>query len=222
MKAITPLILIALLAFTACKKKTSDPEPDPAPTTTTTTGGTTTGSTPSIDINSAPQVSYTMDGTTFSYLGDGVSYIGSFGNGGNAQTNGKIYVSFIGRIPDGKYMITITKGELVPAFGNTVSDSEFKAFFPLTSIPYSPDATNGINIEIKDANDVLWTSYYGTDQTGSTFNIVQTRDEQQNNPYTPNYPYTKTYITFSCKVYNASGAMKTITNGKYVGHFGII
>ncbi len=215
MKGFLSFMFIVLLAFSACKKKTSDPKPNPA---STTTGGSTTGSTPVIDINSTPQVSYSLDGVAVSYVGDYINYAGTFGAGGGGTnyTHLKYYLSLLGRIPERKDVITITRNIIVPTSSTTVNDAAFQTFFPLTSMPYVPtDTIDGINIEIKDANDVLWTTYFGADQTGSTFNIVQTKDEKQN------YPYIKTYITFSCKVYNSSGAMKTITNGKYVGHFGI-
>lgn len=210
MKAISPLILIALLAFTACKKKTSDPEPDPAPTTTTTTGGTTTGSNPTIDVNSTPQVSYSLDGTAVSYVTDGTNYFGGSGSSGNTNWT---YDSGIDN-GNSKTYFNITKGTITTA-GGSPDDATFKTLFPVASAPYSVNAVSGVEVSIWDSNDVQWSTSFGTgNQSGSTFNIVQTKDEQQG------YLYVKTYITFSCKVYNAGGAMKTITNGKYVGHFG--
>lgn len=212
MKAISPLILIALLAFTACKKKSSDPEPDPAPTTTTTTGGTTTGSNPTIDVNSVPQVSYSLDGTAVSYVTDGTHFFGGTGSSGNTNWT---YDSGIDN-GSSKTYFNITKGTITTA-GGSPDDATFKTLFPVASAPYSVNAANGVEISIWDNNDVQWSTSFGTgNQSGSTFNIVQTKDEQQG------YLYVKTYITFSCKVYDASGAMKTITNGKYVGHFGNI
>ncbi len=207
MKAIAPLILIALLAFTACKKKTSDPEPDPAPTTTTTTGGSTTSTIPTIDVNSTPQVSYSLDGTAVSYVTDGTNFFGGSGSSGNTNW------TYDSGIDDGtNSYFNITKGTITTA-GGSPDDATFKTLFPIASAPYSVNAANGVEVSIWDSNHVQWSTSLGN-QTGSTFNIVQTKDEQQN------YLYVKTYITFSCKVYNAGGAMKTITNGKYVGHFG--
>lgn len=209
MKAIAPLILVALLAFTACKKKTSDPEPDPAPTTTTTTGGSTTSTIPTIDVNSTPQVSYSLDGTAVSYVTDGTNFFGGSGSSGNTNW------TYDSGIDDGtNSYFNITKGTITTA-GGSPDDATFKMLFPVASAPYSVNAANGVEVSIWDSNHVQWSTSMGTgNQTGSTFNIVQTKDEQQN------YLYVKTYITFSCKVYNAGGAMKTITNGKYVGHFG--
>ena len=208
MKAISSLVLIALLAFTACKKKTSDPEPTPAPTTTTTTTGGTTGSTPTIDVNSTPQVSYSLDGTAVSYVTDGDHYFGTSGSSGNTNWT---YDSGIDN-GDTKTYFNITKGTLSTA-GGSPDDDVFKAFYPVSAFPYSVNAVSGVEVSIWDANDVMWSTSLGS-QTGSTFNIAQTVDAPEN------YYYIKTYITFSCKVYNAAGAMKTITNGKYVGHFG--
>jgi hypothetical protein len=208
MKAISSLVLIALLAFTACKKKTSDPEPDPAPTTTTTTTGGTTGSTPTIDVNSTPQVSYSLAGTAVSYVTDEVNYIAGSGSSGSVSYT---YDSNINN--DGsKVYFNITKGTINTG-GGSPDDDVFKTLFPVGTAPYTVNAANGVEVSIWDANDVMWSTSLGS-QSGSTFNIVQTKDQPEN------YFYIKTYITFSCKVYNAAGAMKTITNGKYVGHFG--
>lgn len=211
MKHLFSLILVAALAFTACKKKTSDPEPDNTPTTTTTTGTTgTTGSTPVINISSTPQVSYSLDGTAVSYVTDEVHYFGGSGSSGNTNW------TYDSGIDDGDTItyFNITKGTIITTGGNP-TDSTFRAFYPIASVPYSVNAVNGVEVDIWDSNNVKWSTSQGSgNQSGSVFNIVQTQDVQQGDLY------VKTYITFSCKVYNPAGVMKTITNGKYVGHFG--
>lgn len=211
MKGIFSLTLIALLAFAACKKKSSDPDPTPAGTTTTTGSTTsTTGNTTTIDINSAPQVSYSLDGTAVAYVTDGTNYFGGSGSSGNTNWT---YDSGIDN-GNSKTYFNITKGTITTA-GGSPDDATFKTLFPVASAPYSVNAANGVEISIWDSNDVMWSTSLGSgNQSGSSFNIVQTKDEQQG------YLYVKTYITFSCKVYNAAGTAKTITNGKYVGHFG--
>lgn len=212
MKNIVSFAIIGLIAFAACKKKTSDPEPTPAPSTTTTTGGSTTGTPATIDVNSTPQVSYSLDGTAVSMVVDGNNYHSGSGS------SGSINWTYDSDIDDGdtKVYFNITKGTLTTS-GGSPDDATFKTLFPVASAPYSVNAANGVEIAIWDSNNVMWSTSQGTgNQSGSTFNIVQTKDEQQGDLY------VKTYITFSCKVYNAAGAMKTITNGKYVGYFGNI
>jgi hypothetical protein len=204
MKSFLSLTLIALLAFTACKKKAADPVPDPVPTTTTT------GSVPTVDVNSVTQASFTLDGTAVSYVTDGTHYFGGSGSSGNTNW------TYDSGIDDGdtKSYFNITKGT-ISTIGGSPDDSIFKAFFPIAAIPYSVNAANGVEVAIWDSNNVMWsTSLAPGTQTGSTFNIVQKKEENQG------YLYIKTYVTFSCKVYNAAGAVKTITNGKYVGYFG--
>ncbi len=201
MKKLFLMITVAALAVTACKKSTPTPVLISSNVTAQPTNTT-------VDVNSTPQTSFTLDGVSHSYVVDNTHFFSGSSTSGNGSNN----KSFDADIDDGDSIvyINITKGTL-----HTYStDSVFKAYFPVGSFPYSVNALNGIEISVWD-NHVRWSTSMGSgNQTGSTFNIVQTKDDQQG------YLYIDTYITFSCKVYNSAGAMKTITNGKFVGSFG--
>lgn len=204
MKHLIVIIALVFLMIVSCKKKTSTPDPDPTPTTT----GSTTGNNPTVDVNSVSQASYTLDGNPVSYSVDN-THFSSSGSSGNTN---RTYDAGIDNGDTITY-INITKGTLFTS-GGSPTDSIFKLFYPIASIPYSVNAANGIDLTIWQ-NHVRWSTSLGTaNQSGSSFNIVQTKDDQQG------YLYIKTYITFNCKVYNGAGGMKTITNGKFVGFFG--
>lgn len=68
----------------------------------------------------------------------------------------------------------------------------------------------GVEIHYIDENGIVWTTR--GDQTGSYFEIT-THERNTTDSYTP-------YMTtgrFSCKLYNAQGQCKTITDGRFKG-----
>jgi hypothetical protein len=209
---LTGLILSAFIF--GCKKKETTTSPDPA-APSTTGGGTTTGGSV-IDINSVPQATFVLDGVSKSYVSDDTNIYGGSGSGSN-NNDDYVYSSDIG---DGNSItyIAVSKGKLqIGGLGGPPSDAVFKAFFPTGSKPYSVGAANGIEISITDALGTEWNSSFGTaNQTGSTFNILETVD----NPDLLGNFYLKVKATFSCKVYDGAGNSKTITNGLYIGDFG--
>lgn len=221
MKHLLSLILIALFVFAACKKKTSDPEPAPAPTTTTTTttGGTTTTA-PSVSIGSTPQVQFSIDGVAASYVesvtgtfvGNGQSNIGTINSAAGTMTVGTSFFNSAGDI------ITVYKRTFHYTPGAGLDpDTEFSNFFQKRTHPYTMGVANGIAIEWHDAAGNIWSTENGTaDQTGSVFTIV---DNLQDYERDGGDLSMKMHATFNCKLYNASGAVKTLTNGKIVGYY---
>lgn len=82
------------------------------------------------------------------------------------------------------------------------------------SLPVSgqPDAyTDGAVIMHVDDNGVFWSSQEGTDQTGSTFQIVEHIANLDG------WSKRISKATFSCKLYDGNGNMKVLTNGEFRG-----
>lgn len=204
------IIIVAAVLITlifGCKKKESTPEPDPAPSTT---GSSTTGG---ITINSVPQATFVLDGVSKSYITNNTTIYSGSSNGSSGGDN-FVYGS---GLDDGNSItyISIDKGTLVTGGTGNPTDAVFKAFFSTGSKSYSPNAVNGIEIAMSDANGVSWSTSLGS-QAGSTFNI----DQNQDSPDAIGNYYLKVKATFSCKLYDASGNVKVLTNGVYVGEFG--
>lgn len=202
--------MFATLVFGCKKKDDTTPEAESTPTTT--------GAPATVDVNSTPQATFTLDGVNKSYVMNNTTLFEGSGSSGSGSGS----TSYSADIDDGNTIsyISISKGTLNYSTATSMypTDATFKAFFPVASIPYSANAVNGIEISIYD-NGTYWTTSLGTaNQTGSTFNIVQTKD----NPDTNGFFYVKFKATFSCKVYDGSGNSKTITNGVFVGNFGNI
>jgi hypothetical protein len=199
-----------MLSF-ACKKENKSTSTASTTTSATTTGGSTGGS---ATVNSAIQVSYTMDGTNYTFV-DGT---GTISNSYNTQTftgstnTTQIWSMYLTDTNTGHFVFTASKGTLSYPNGTTVDNATFDAFFPKTNIPYSAGAFNGIGINMYIENDQLTSA---GPQTGTGFNIVDKKivDEGGNH-------YVKIKANFSCKLYNSSGALKkTITNGVLIAQF---
>ncbi len=206
MKNLFLFAFISILVVIACKKKTSTPDPDPTPTTT---GATTP---PPIDVNSQSQASFTFGGNNYTYVVNGTSYFSGSGTSGGTRYS---YDSGIDNGDTVNYF-NITKGSIATPMGGAPSDSTFKTFFPIASVPYTTNVAtgNGVGVTIW-INHVRWSTSLGNgNQSGSAFNIIQKKEDQQG------YLYMKTYCTYSCNLYNTAGVMKPLTNGKYVGFFG--
>ncbi len=209
MKNIIIIAAVLSIATFGCKKKdTSTPAADPTPTTTGTTPVV-------IDINSVPQATFVLDGVSKSYVSNNNTIFGGSGSGSSGNDD---YV-YSSDIDDGNSItyLGISKGQLhIGGVGGPPTDAVFKAFFPVGNKSYSINAVNGIEISMFDAAGVEWSTSLGTGaQTGSTFSIDQTKDNGSQFGY-----YQKIKATFSCKLYDASGNVKVLTNGLYIGDFG--
>lgn len=209
MKYIILLSFILTAFIFGCKKKdtTTAPE-DPQ---SSTTGGTVI--TASITAASVPQATFALDGVSKSYISNGSTFFGGSGTSGGGS-GATIYSSGIDDGNSTTY-ININKGTLTYTT-SLPSDNQFRAFYPISSVPFSVNAANGVEVSVF-INGTEWSTSMGTaNQTGSTFNIVQAVD----NPDITGTLYVKVKATFSCKVYDGLGNSKTITNGLYIGDFG--
>lgn len=214
MKNIVFVSLLILAFIVGCKKKEDAPAED------STVSTTTTGSNPAtISITSTPQVQFDLDGTSKSYVEsytspmvtNGQSNSGAITSPTSTMTVGTGFSNSTGAV------IRIHKGLFsVPSGIN--GDAAFTAFFPKTSQVYSANASNGIKIEWFDSTGALWSTDQGiANQTGSVLTIVDNAQDYVRDG--SGYLMMKVYATFNCKLYNTSGSVKTITNGKFVGYY---
>ncbi len=219
MKNVLLLSVVIAICIFGCKKKESTPDAPATTTSGTTTGGTTTGGGSTIiDVNSTPQTTFAINGSPVTYIADEVVNTSGSGVGSSGGDNFN-YSSGISNMSGTIEYIGFTKGTLNTAGTGNPTDAVFKAFFALGSKPYSLNYVSGIEASMTDAAGVTWTTSKGTgNQTGSTFTIDQILDS----PDLSGIYYAKVKISFSCKLYDGSGNVKTITNGVYVGYFGNI
>jgi hypothetical protein len=103
----------------------------------------------------------------------------------------------------------------------SATQAQFKAFFTPGDYSYSVlnnDLTdNGVKIYWTDTKGETWDSRDKTDQIGSTFKIISA---QEFIDLAGDY-YLIVKVQFNCKLYNATGATKTATNGEAVVAFGM-
>jgi len=92
------------------------------------------------------------------------------------------------------------------------------AFFAPGTYPYAIDANGGIEVTWQDEAGNYWSIGKGiADQSGSTFKITAIKD----GPSLINL-YIEVTCEFNCKLYDDSGHVKIVTNGKFVGLLGKI
>ncbi|MDP2386746.1 MAG: hypothetical protein Q8M29_10275 [Bacteroidota bacterium] len=231
-KITTALCLITLITVVifACKKEdktTTTSSTTTSGTTTTASGTTTSGTTTSgtttsgtttggLSASTPLQVTYTLDGTNYTYTdgsnfemaanGSAISFTGSTGT-----ANYKAY--FVNNL-SGNIHFYLEKGSLI--FNGTsgiAPNSNFDSFFPNGSVPYGSITGNGLDLFV-DVGGFVFRSENGS-QAGSTFAITDTLTQNISGTH-----YVKFKATFACKVYDSNGQnMKTITNGLVVGRF---
>ena len=200
-KYLSLLLLAMTLIVVSCKKK-KDQEVVPEPEV--------------VSINSSLRTSFKLDGTAVFYGESTADFYASTGYSGSTGGGAfhKNYSSFVGLFND--VGLTISKGILtVPTGSSFPPNATFKNFFVAGNYNFSPsyDST-GIIIEYNDGTDTWSTKLGSGNQTGSSFKIVESRNELAS-------PYTmKVYVTFNCKLYSFStGAVKTVTDGVFVGGY---
>ena len=204
MKKIVALLMVSLLVI-SCRKETTTPTPTPVPVT----------SAPAT-INSAPQVSYSINGVAVNpYISNGNTYM--YGTGSIAPVNTttystKQYSASIYNVKTSQVYLEIDKGTL--SFGALEPDSTtFKNYFTTGSIAYSVNAANGIQITMSDTG-ATWSTTNGS-QTGSLFSIVATQEQ-----WIAGNQYIKFLATFNCTLYDQNGLNpRRITNGVFLGYF---
>lgn len=196
------LMCSAMAVFSGCSKDDDDNNNNPGPTPTPTP----------VTVNSEPQVAFKLDGTSLNYVTGGINpYSSYFGNSSLMNTwpdsSETTYGFGFENILTGNYVMEFHKGtfkHMIPS-----DSADFTDFFPKQTIPYSIDAEDGIMIRFYDGTGTLWSTDQGSaNQTGSVFKI----DDRK--PFLfASEKYIKVKFSFNCKVYDGSGASKTITNG---------
>ena len=198
------LIVGSTLLMPSCKKK-NEPAPAPAPTTPAPpTGGPT--------ITSSFYFQAKIDGTWVTlqeggYVGSGAGSAGGTVSTGVQEEQG-VVISDILNSTGASFFILKT-------FATWPTGPEVESMFSIKSYSYgkTPNATNvdgidGVGITYTDANGVDWRSDEGVGtQTGSTFSITE------HIVNTDGFSHKISKATFSCKLYDSSGNVKTLTNG---------
>jgi hypothetical protein len=200
MKLQSPLTLLAtsaLLVFAGCEKSNINPI------------GWSVGSTPGFEGKIGEKNIFYQEGQGFE---SGTSADKSVSQLGSKNAAYESWVSSLNVPNEG---IQITKGQLYYN-GDNPDESQFRNFVVSSTNPYAPARSkDGIIVSYTDEKGVKWSSNAGSaDQTGSSFRIVNSREETYFDDL-----YIKAYIQFSCKVYSSDGEVKTISNAKFVGHF---
>jgi hypothetical protein len=202
-------LCLALIMVSACKKDSDNETPAPTPTPT---GNTNTGG---ITVNSVSQVSVKIDGVPFAKVVDGtnVEEVNSSYSAVNPMpdTSRGRYASSLSNPITSEMYIEVGKGEIVMQ-GWGPSDATFKAFFNPGSYSYSTTWLNGVYI-MMEIGGVEYSTLNPGSQAGSTFTITDRLE------FTGGLYSVKVKITFNCKLYNASGGVKTVTEGTYIGYF---
>jgi hypothetical protein len=204
------LLVLASLAV-SCKKKNNS-------SSNTTTNTNPTPAPAPIDINHAPVVEYTVDGTAFTYpasgISGGMSTSASYAASMSGTSKASYGYSFSGSTAT---YFGVEKGTVyTPGIGRPDEDA-FRAFFVVGNVNYAPGGTgdiNGIVVEHRDPSGTMWASNKGSaSQSGSVFKIEAIKETDSG------YQDIKVYATFNCKLYDGNGNSKTLTNGKFVGYF---
>lgn len=148
-------------------------------------------------------------------------YLPGYGMGGVEDVEFSAILSPFSDPKPGLTTISISKGVF---FGYlSATNNAIKDFFAPGSYRYisadsvdSPDAS-GISIYWSDKENNTWSTEYGTaDQTGSSFKIITTVEDND-----PSVALSlKVKMQFTCKLYKeGTGEMKQLTNGEMVGSF---
>jgi hypothetical protein len=210
MKKLIYLCLV-LAIVSSCKKDSDNDTPAP----TNNTGNNNNNGSGTITINSPDQVSMKIDGVPTSKVADGINISADVGSYGNMDTppdtSYGVYGSSLNSVSIAETYISIDKGRLY-FLGWPASNTAFKTFFNPGAYSYATTPELGITISMYQ-NGVGWSTNNGS-QSGSTFNITDMQEVTAGGSYG-----VKIRCTFSCKLYDSLGNVKTITEGIYVGHF---
>lgn len=207
MKKILFMLFLSGIVLSSCKKE------EPTPTTETETPDSTPAP---VTASSSPQFSGKIDGASVSYVSG--YYVDWESNGNVSTVTGEPSTFIYGfGVIDSNFepVISIKKGTLTLPNGWYPTNSEFAAFFPVGDSSYDPLLQNGVEVFMVDNLGVEWSTKNGSaDQTGSTFKILERVEGTFNGDY-----QVKVKISLSCKLYDNSGNVKTLTEGIMVGSF---
>jgi len=208
MKTISYLAFCSVLIFASCSKNDDD---DSSPTGNNNTGGSTSA----LTIDSHWQVKAKLDGADYSKV-DGNGAYGVFSDGGTTASDPDSSISNYGStLTDANatiiYFEVVRNGQHYLG-GTILENADFLAYFQPGIYPFTSEDINGVAIHYTDASGEMWGTDMGSaDQTGSEFKIIQVREET----VVPDYDI-KVLSHFHCKLYNANGQSKTLTDGEYV------
>lgn len=158
------------------------------------------------------RVSFKLDGTPLSWT-QSQGY--TTGHAGDYQTSapgdGSSNFAFSSWVSYNGQSFEFKKGTIFYPNGGQCEDTDFANFFSPGSSPYSVDAQSGVVFEFNDGVE-LWSTDLGTaDQSGSAFEILSSQHLTIYDDYT-----LKLELKFNCKLYNNSGAVKTLTDGEFL------
>jgi hypothetical protein len=199
------VLAIASFVTISCKKKTTTPAATPTPSAPAP-----------LTANSTPQVSYSLNGTTHSYVANGSSIESSLGSNKSLNSSGglstAIYSSDLDNGSNIDYL-AINKGTM-SFMGSQPDSTSFKNFFTVGTKSYSNAAANGIEITMSDATGT-WSTSNGTQPSTSSFSIDAVQQV-----WALGYQDIKFKASFTCTLYDVNGANpRVLTNGVYVGAF---
>jgi len=213
-KKLFPVLLLIATStiFNSCKKES---EPEPATAAAPSGGGGSSSGAPS--ITSTYYFQAKIDGSWVTYQ-DGVGGFTSGTAGGN-------YGSTVNQEEQSALMVTYPTYSgayffILKTFPGTASAADYESMFSVRSYSYGinadtpgyPSGVDGAGIGFIDASGVEWRTDLGThDQTGSTFSITE------HIANTDGYSHRISKATFSCKLYDGNGNVKTLTNGIFRG-----
>lgn len=193
------------LYLCSCKKDKDDPTPPAG-------GGGNTGT---LTANTVPFVQMTIDGTSVSYA-EGSTYGSYTDNSGSiatppaSSTAHYTYITHPISDPDSPIF-----GASLGTFqfqGGSPTDTQFFGFFSTGSVDYGDTETYDDLVMITwwDGSGQEWSTFWSEDQTGSSFNIVETLQ-------LPSSGTSSILVraNFTCKLYHDSenGQFRQVTNG---------
>lgn len=209
MKKVIVLFAIVIVGLSvSCKKD------NPATPAASTPAPVVTPPSNSITINSTPQFSGTINGTSYSLVNGSTYTSGVASNKQIGSPSTASYASLVGNQNTNQPYFTINKGTMTFT-GSMPDTASFDAFFPVTSIAFSKNNINGIDIDWIDPTGNLYSTSLGTaNQSSSAFAITAKQVTT-----ILGYQNVKVMATFSCTLYNSTGGSIALTNGIYVGYF---
>lgn len=120
-----------------------------------------------------------------------------------------IYQSFFYKYPSGNPVIQINAGTL-KYLGSKPPKNEFENFIKsLKNTPYSPFASNGIEVIYRDNSNIRWSSSNGK-QINSSFSLSQIEITDDEIRFTAN---------FNCSLYNSDNKVVILEKGIFTGSF---
>jgi hypothetical protein len=199
------IFLVAIIVLGGCKKKNDDPAPPAG-------GGNDTGT---LTTSTVPFVQMTIDGASMSYTvgstyGSYTDYSANIAAPPASSTAHYTYIMHPVSDPDSPVF-----GVSLGTFqfqGGSPTDAQFFGFFPTGQVDYGDTETyDDLAMITWWDGSQEWSTFWGDEQTGSSFNIVETLP-------LPSSGTSSILVraTFTCKLYrdgDENGEFKQVTNG---------